>query len=873
MADWFSQNAPKAPAPAAPAAAAGGWFASNAPKAEPAKPATSWLDSLGTFLGEATDSVNPKTIWKGLQAINPLEMSTPENAAQTYDRHRQSGQKPLTAALSTAGEYKPVAAVGNVLKAQGKLAEDAQKEFEAGNYGAGVVKALHYLIPVLGPQMQEAGDSLQRGEIAKGLGQTVDIAGQVVGPKVLGDAVSAVNRGGGMKVPGLGRGALSPEEARAVQFGTDNLPPGTVDAATATGNRAVRSVQHISDRSLGGSLVAGPAARQQSSAMATLGEQLAAKGYPSAMTKDAAGESMRGAVTGVVKRHAGDADDAYTMLRQIESEPERARTFEIARNPDPVTGEPLPAPANFAPRGAPKTAVFDAVYADAVKQGWKGSKQELRTAFEARVGQAKDLGGELASAADDFSNEALLREVRRIGLRPALKEGAGGTMVRGDFAPLVDTFRSGKWRQGGAASVFRKDGRALDEVVQLLNQDPRFEDLTANGLMSRLADIAAEGPSRPKMDLEGLLGAVDVKPGARWWDRDAVAADQAMAGDVGAILDGKHLVRTETVPLGVDLRGAKQSPVLRSLHDSLVQQRRITNQLIGAKGDALVALDTLLNEAPEVAPLSVVDGALGDLKAALRKGRKDGFLTEGQAATAQTVKELDQAVWAAAHEAGPDVVAALEQGRASTVAKYKAIDVLDMLKTEPVATIRAITAAKDGGLGKLREVARIAPAELPKVGRAYLDDLMAQANKDGGFDLARAKGIGKQWDDLGPKTKALLFDTGHVRDLDDFFRLARRMGENPNPAGTAHTLINYGQIGLMFTEPATGIGAQIGLGLVSKALHSRRGVQLLTQGMRVPVTSPAAAKVAADLARYVGGEGFASVPAPAFAGESDRRQP
>jgi hypothetical protein len=33
-----------------------------------------------------------------------------------------------------------------------------------------------------------------------------------------------------------------------------------------------------------------------------------------------------------------------------------------------------------------------------------------------------------------------------------------------------------------------------------------------------------------------------------------------------------------------------------------------------------------------------------------------------------------------------------------------------------------LTAAKDAAIGQLREVAKHAPAELPKIGRAFLDD-------------------------------------------------------------------------------------------------------------------------------------------------------
>ena len=414
---------------------------------------------------------------------------------------------------------KPSTMLG-ITNQQGTFTQDwltkADAAFQAGDTLTGLRQAIPALVPIFGPRMAEAGDAFEAGETARGFGILADLGVQLAGPKALSKLPLPKTVG----IPKLG--SLNPAEAKAVAFGQARGVP--VDAATATGNPAVRAVQHLADRSIGGSLVSGRAANAQAEGLAALGDQLASRGYREAVTKEAAGDSLRGAVSDVVRSHAREADVQYAALRDIEASPARASEFTLARNPDPMTGAPREVAPFFAPRGAPQAAVFDAVYADAVKQGWKGSKRDLRSAFHERLSQAKDLGGELSAVADDFSNEALLKEVRKIGLRPALKEGAGGTMVRGDFATLVNTFREGKWRQGGGASVFRKDGKPIDELVQQLNADPRFEGLTPQGLMARLSDIAAAGRSKPKIDLEGLLSAVDVKPGRRWWDGRARSA-------------------------------------------------------------------------------------------------------------------------------------------------------------------------------------------------------------------------------------------------------------------------------------------------------------------------------------------------------------
>lgn len=848
--DFFSQFEPVKP---------------SGSKSEPAK-APSWLDSVGTFLDRATKPIQPGEINKQVQAVNPLLMA-PGTDGNFIDVAKREG------VLSAVSKYRPVAAVRGVLDAQGKLAADAQKDFEAGNYGAGVVKALHYLIPVLGPGMQHAGDELQQGNIAAGLGDTAAIAGSVVAPELARGAVGAVaNRLGGARATPAVPSSLNPAEAEALRYVQDRGVQ--VPASTATGNAFLKGADAATEAgTVSGSIIGGKARLAREQGLATLGDQLAAKGYGTATTKEAAGESLDKAIRGVARQHGAEASYAYQTLRAHEADPANLRTFEIAKHPDPVTGEPMEAPKFFAPRGAPKAAVFDAVYSDAVKQGWKGTKQELRNAFEERVGQAKDLGVEMRSAADDFSNEALLRDVRKLGLRPALKEGADAAgrqtvLVRGDFAPLVDAFKAGKWRQGGGASVFRKDGYPLDELVQRLNQDPKYADLTPNGLMSKLSDIAAEGPSKPKADLEGLLGAVDVRPGTKWWDHAASAADRDVANDIGAVLEGKHLVRTESVPLGVDLRGAKQG--LQPLYERLSREKEVTGQLMGHKGAALTAIDGLMR-APDVAPLSVVDGALGEIKASLRKGKRAGeFMSDGQGATFQVVRELEHGVQAAAREAGPEVLDALMEGRAATVAKYKALDVLDLLKDEPVATVKALTAPKGGNIKMLRRVAQMAPDEMPKIGRAWLDEQIGTATAEGGFK--RADKLYADWQKLDGPTKALIFkDPAYIKELDNFFLASKKLAENVNPSGSAKVGAAVGHVATAANAIATGnvglLGAQLGYELtgaaVQKLMHTPTGVRLLTQGLRIPTPRLAPGiqsaavnalrtKVVADLARFAG---------------------
>jgi hypothetical protein len=87
----------------------------------------------------------------------------------------------------------------------------------------------------------------------------------------------------------------------------------------------------------------------------------------------------------------------------------------------------------------------------------------------------------------------------------------------------------------------------------------------------------------------------------------------------------------------------------------------------------------------------------------------------------------------------------------------------------------------------------------------------------------------------------LFKDPAYIKDLDNFFMLAKKIGESPNPSGTAHTVLVAGQTGLLVTNPLTGAASIVGTAALSKLLHSAAGVRLLTKGFQVPVGNPAAA--------------------------------
>lgn len=322
----------------------------------------------------------------------------------------------------------------------------------------------------------------------------------------------------------------------------------------------------------------------------------------------------------------------------------------------------------------------------------------------------------------------------------------------------------------------------------------------------------------------------------------------------------------EKVSLPVHIATAKKA--LEPLYNSLKREADLV-PLMGDKGRALVALDRLMS-APDHAPLSVVDSALGDLKSMARTDIPE-LRTQGQGAAAMAVKALDQSVRAAAANAGPEALSALNEGRAATVAKYQAGDVLEQIKAEPVSAFRQMTAPQDSGIEFLRKVKEMAPDKIPDVGRAYLENLLNKATSEGGFK--GAAGLQRDWQNLGPATKRELFaGPAHVQALDHFFLLAKRLEERVNPSGSATTASAFGHLGLMIANPITGGSTVIGSGALSKLLHSPRGVQALTRGLEVsmnPVSGATKGAALLNLTNAARAVGVDLSAAPAMAGPDD----
>ncbi len=403
-------------------------------------------------------------------------------------------------------------------------------------------------------------------------------------------------------------------------------------------------------------------------------------------------------------------------------------------------------------------------------------------------------------------------------------------------------------------------GASLDGILEAVNQVPelhgKFDNVSdlLEGLKGAIARAqspsSAAGESVSPGRVQAAMASVGgVAPGENWWGTFTKTGDHAM------------------VPLAVDLRSPKTQ--LKPIYDRLMKEREIAGTLNGSKARAAVALDTLMN-APDFAPLSVVDGALSDLKGLARGADLPELRTAGQGVAAAAVKQLDQAVTAAARRGGREVYQALQGGRLATTAKYVAADVRDRLvgssNPEPVRIFNKLIARDDTSVNLLRDLKTQAPDTVQNIGRAVVDQLIGEATEKGGF--AKANTVANRWDALGDATKEILFpDAAHRTDLNNFFQLARRLADNPNPSGTAHTLLTASQGGLIFHEPITGTALQLGGAALAAIMHSPATSRLLLRGMVTPAVNRAAAASIIPGLLKAAGRDVMPIGVPAFASQ------
>lgn len=441
-------------------------------------------------------------------------------------------------------------------QAQEAVFRKAQEAAERGDYITAARHGLNYLIPVLGPDLDNSADMLAEGRYAEGAGAMAGIATQVAAPAVIAKAAQ------GVRVPALAKNPVA-AEADAVAFGMREGVP--VDAGTATGNRFVRGVQRVADESMGGSVVSGRANQAQAQAMQRTGERIADRVHPAPVTAEQAGQSVRSSVEGVVTRLAREADDAYERLRQFEA---KATPTTITKTVEGrvAGGGTIPVQQSSQMRLAvdlkPAKAAMRPIYEALKREGelapLMGGKADALRALD-RLMSADDFAplsvadaalGDLKAMARTGKIPALRTEGQGIAAQAVTKLGDAVKKTATDAGPDVlralEEGRSATVQKYAAADIL---DMLADEPVRTAGRLTAPKDASVS-LLKRVMQVAPRDiPKVGRSVLEGLLEKATAEGGfgrgaGLWadWQRLGPTTKKILYGPASKDLDSFFLL-------------------------------------------------------------------------------------------------------------------------------------------------------------------------------------------------------------------------------------------------------------------------------------------------------------------------------------------
>jgi hypothetical protein len=400
--------------------------------------------------------------------------------------------------------YGTVQGIG---QAHGRMKQEADAAFAAGDYALGTRKVLSWLTPVVGPAViDKSADFVMKGDYGSALGVILGFGVNLATPAV----ISKVRA---LRVP-LAPRNVNPTERAAVRFGMREGVP--VDAATATGNRFVRGAQKLADESFLGSVAGSKARQAQAEALAATGERLAARTAAAPVTAEQAGQGVRDAVAAKATAMGQEATTAYTTLRALEAQ-KAQRISQVGGVQGPATSvrpfTDVPLAVDIAPTKAALRPIYDALTREAALVPLLGDKAKALTTLD-RLMQAPDLAS--LSVAD-----AALSDIKALARVDQAFSRTRGQGIAAKAVSNLDQAVVAAAKQGGA-DVFKAlmDGRAAtvnkykaigvfdvlrSEPVQVFNQLTARQDTAVNLLRSVQREAPKELPRLGRAYLEGLL--------------------------------------------------------------------------------------------------------------------------------------------------------------------------------------------------------------------------------------------------------------------------------------------------------------------------------------------------------------------------------
>lgn len=358
---------------------------------------------------------------------------------------------------------------------------------------------------------------------------------------------------------------------------------------------------------------------------------------------------------------------------------------------------------------------------------------------------------------------------------PAGAAGPGGILATGEqlagqvYPKPVSPLEAGMAGRGALEKRVSKLSKTADTAYSEVRE---IAEHPANAVE---VQVGTEIPA----DLDALAQTQAGRPFNRLSAADKQTV-QSIARAAGVADAPVPVMRSIAIP--VDMRPIKEA--IRPIYQRMTKWMEPSKQ--HASG-GLQAMKSILEGDDFLAAVDAEDGLSG-LKRLGREGEFEGVggsefqssmrdINQGVGANASRMLQdaIDTAIARAPHEPGR-ALQMLRRGREVTRGKYEVADIVRQFRKEPVQAFKQLTYAGDAGVAYLNEVARSAPKEMGKIGRALVDDIMNSATGKG--DLSDALQQANMWRKLGDKTKAFLIKDPKTRaGLDNYFKYLESYAE------------------------------------------------------------------------------------------------
>lgn len=279
---------------------------------------------------------------------------------------------------------------------------------------------------------------------------------------------------------------------------------------------------------------------------------------------------------------------------------------------------------------------------------------------------------------------------------------------------------------------------------------------------------------------------------------------------------------TKNIALPVDISAAKAK--LQPIRDLIMQELPVGQQQY-SKG--LHAIQQIL-DGPDVQPASIVDRNLSAIKQIEREAvtPKTKFLANR--ALDALSPQVDKAVAAG----GPDATKALQAGRSLWKDQAQTLDLIDSIGGNAkgtdgqVAVSDHLLTPRDANYPDLQRVLKVAPGARRDLADAAMGKVFGKSLENEGAYTSPARAA-DTWNRIGDQTKAALFEPQHVKDVDAFMSLSKRLSANPNPSGSG-AVVAMVQAGLAsIAHPAAGVSAVAFGRPLAKVLFDPEGASAL----------------------------------------------